>query len=375
MIASARREPPRAPVDSEPRSAPAAPTSDPRTQRAATAVITVVACAAACWVASALWTGLLVGVLTAFAVEPLFRRVVRLAPARPGLAAMVVLAPVAVGSTLVGAGVVAILARELIDGVESARDFVGAFLAGHLAGAAPSRALAAVGVTPALIAQRADRLAERAVELASGVLPGVVGSAASWLVGALVALVTAYFTLRDRRPLERRLEVLSPLHPATTRELLLEFRRIGRGTLVGSAIAAALQGALAALGFALGGVPRALLLGILTSAASLVPALGTLLVFVPVGVALVVAGRAGAGLFELAWGFLVTSSLVDYVLRPLLVGRESRSHPLLFLVGVIGGVEALGGAGLLAGPIVMAVFAAVLRIYRRDFVGGAEPPP
>lgn len=369
MIAPAR-EPPRVALDSEPPSALPTATSDARTQRVAVAVVAIAACAAAAWIAHALWTGLLVGVLTAFAVEPAYRRLLRRMPARPGLAAMIVLGPIAAGTVLLAAFVVAILARELIDGVAAARSLVDALLGGQLAGSSASRALAAVGLTPAALADRAARLTDGAAEIASGVLPAVVGSAFAWLVGALIALVTAYFTLRDRRPIERRLEELLPLHPAATRELLREFRRVGRGTLVGSAIAAATQGALATLGFALGGVDRALLLGVLTAAASLVPALGTMLVWIPAGLALVASGRVGAGVFELAWGVLVTSSLVDYVLRPALVGRESRSHPLLFLVGLLGGVEALGGAGLLAGPIVMAVFAAVLRIYRRELVGG-----
>jgi predicted PurR-regulated permease PerM len=359
VIAPVRRaEPPRPPLDSEPPSALPAATSDARTQRVAVAIVAIAAFAAAAWVAHALWTGLLVGVLTAFAVEPAYRRLARRMPRRPGLAAALVLGPVAAGTVLLAVFVVVILARELIDGVQAGRTFVDA--------------LEAVGVTPAVLAERAARLTDRAAELASGVIPAVVGSAFGWLVGALIALVTAYFTLRDRRPIERRLEELLPLHPAATRELLREFRRVGRGTLVGSAIAAATQGVLATLGYAIAGVERALLLGILTSAASLVPALGTMLVWIPAGLALVATGRVGAGVFELAWGVLVTSSLVDYVLRPALVGRESRSHPLLFLVGLIGGVEALGGAGLLAGPIVMAVFAAVVRIYRRELVGAGE---
>jgi hypothetical protein len=64
----------------------------------------------------------------------------------------------------------------------------------------------------------------------------------------------------------------------------------------------------------------------------------------------------------------VTTSLVDYILRPVLVGKESRSHPLLFLIGLIGGIEIFGGIGVLAGPLIMMFFASVLRIYRRDVV-------
>jgi predicted PurR-regulated permease PerM len=369
VIVGARRgEPIRQPLDSEPLSAPAPPAAGARTQRAAVAVVAIAAFAAAAWVASALWAGLLVGLLTAFAVEPAFRRLVRRYPTRRGLAAVLVVGVVALGVVALAAIVVVILADELVDGVRALRNTIAALTSGRPRDATLSRWLDAVGLTPAVLSERATRLTERAAELASGAVSVVLGSAFSWLAGALIALVTAYYTLRDRRPIERRLEQLLPLHPETTRELLQEFRRVGRGTLVGSALAALVQGVLAAIGFAIGGVGRALLLGILTAAASLVPALGTMLVWIPVGVVLVADGRVAAGVFELVWGVLVTSSMVDYVLRPVLVGRESRSHPLLFLVGLIGGVEVLGGIGILAGPLVMAFFASALRIYQREVV-------
>ena len=185
-------------------------------------------------------------------------------------------------------------------------------------------------------------------------------------------MLTAFYTLKDRRPIEHRVAQILPLHPHTTRELFDEFRKVGRGTLIGSALAGLVQGLFAAIGYAIVGVPGALLLGALTAVASLVPVVGTLLVWVPVGVSLILGGHVGAGVFELAWGVLVTTSLVDYVLRPLLVGQESRSHPLLFLIGLIGGVEALGAAGIVAGPIVMAFFASVLRIYRHEVVEPAR---
>lgn len=115
-------------------------------------------------------------------------------------------------------------------------------------------------------------------------------------------------------------------------------------------------------------MPRAALLGVITAVASFIPVLGTMLVWIPVGVVLLASGRVAAGIFELSWGVLVTTTLVDYVIRPVVVGRGSRSHPLVFLVGMIGGLEALGGVGVFAGPIVMAFFVSVLRIYRREVV-------
>ena len=92
----------------------------------------------------------------------------------------------------------------------------------------------------------------------------------------------------------------------------------------------------------------------------------------PVGIVLIATGHVGAGIFELAWGFVVTAGLVDYGLRPVLAGKESRSHSLLFIIGLLGGVEILGAAGALAGPIVMTLFASAIQIYRREVLDPAR---
>src|SRR5205085_2863776 len=99
-------------------------------------------------------------------------------------------------------------------------------------------------------------------------------------------------------------------------ELVDEFRKVGRGTLVGSVLAGLIQGGFATVGYALGGVPRSLLFGVLTAIVSFVPVVGTMLLWIPIGVGLILSGHVATGVFELLWGALVTTSLVDYVIRP-----------------------------------------------------------
>jgi predicted PurR-regulated permease PerM len=335
-------------------------------------VLVVLAFLAAAWVGSALWAGLLLGLLMAFTIEPWNRYLLLRWPQRRSLAAAmsVTFAALICAGVLVGLSV--ILTHELVDAVSALRDVARNASPGSVLSPSAQRRLEAVGITPAMVAERFAHLADRATEIASAVVSVVLGSTFSVFGGILLAFFTAYYTLRDQYPIERRLERILPLNPQITRELVDDFRRVGRGTLIGSVIAGLIQGGFAAAGFALGGVPRALLLGVLTAAASFVPVFGTLLVWVPVGIGLILSGHFAAGVFEIAWGVLVTTTLVDYVIRPAVVGRESRLHPLLFLIGVIGGVEILGGVGVIAGPIVMAFFVSVLRIYRRDVVDGGN---
>jgi predicted PurR-regulated permease PerM len=351
----------------DPVSGPVVPIVGVRFQRIALIVVVLLAFVAAAWVASELLGGLLLGVLTAFAVEPLHRRLLRTMPRRRALVSAITVIGIAL--ILLGCivGVSYLLGTEAVSAVAFLRD-----LSSHPLSPRATRTLGSVGITPEMLSQQALKLSDRAAELASTAVSGVLGSAFHWFAGTFIAMITAFYTLRDRQPIERRLAQILPLHPRTTRELVEEFRLVGRGTLVGSVLAGLTQGVLATVGYAIAGVPRALLLGVLTAAASLVPVLGTLLIWVPVGALLIVTGRPAAGVFSLVWGVLITTSLVDYVLRPIIAGRECRSHPLLFLIGLIGGVEVFGGVGIVAGPIVMTFFASALRIYRREVVDPAR---
>jgi predicted PurR-regulated permease PerM len=351
---------------------PITPVGGARTQRIALVVVVILSFLAAAWVASSLWAGLLIGLLTAFTIEPWYQRLVRRFPRRPGLIAGALVSVVALVCAGVLAGLSAILTREMLDAVAAVQERVRGFSFEDGVSPGVTRRLTALGLTPAQIGGRIAGLVDQATAAASHLAGAAVGSTLAILGGALIAFVTAYYTLKDSRPIERRLAEILPLHPATTRELLDEFRKVGRGTLIGSVLAALIQGAFAAAGYAIGGVSRAALLGVITAVASFIPVLGTMLVWIPVGIALLIEGRIAAGIFELIWGVLVTTTLVDYVIRPAVVGRGSRSHPLVFLIGMIGGLEVFGGVGVFAGPIVMAFFVSVLRIYRRELVKPAH---
>jgi predicted PurR-regulated permease PerM len=349
------------------------PLWDARIQRISVIVLAILATVAAAWVASELWAGLLLGLLTAYAVEPLHRWLLRRFPHRNSAAAALAVVFVAV----VVLGLLVLLAVFLVRELIAALDVVQRLAQQSMAsGGRPFRipsVLEALGVTHESIGARIDRLSDHAAEEVSRVLGVVLGSTFTLFASGLIAVATAFYALKDSHPVERRLAQILPLHPRTTRELITEFRLVGRATLIGSVVAGAIQGAFAALGFAIAGVPRAFLLGALTAVASLIPVLGTMIVWVPVGVILIATGHVAAGVFQFVWGALVVTTLVDYVIRPRVVGSESRSHTLLFLIGLIGGVELLGPMGIIAGPIIMALFVAVLRVYRREIVDAESP--
>jgi predicted PurR-regulated permease PerM len=229
--------------------------------------------------------------------------------------------------------------------------------------------LALIGISPDAIV---ERLRAAAGDIASG-SAAVAGTVASVTVGSLLglffALLTMHVVLRHWARIIATVAEVSPLRREDTRALLEEFRTVGRITLSGTVVTGVTQGALATIGFWVTGVPQPLFLGIATAIASLVPAVGTLLVWVPAGLYLLAVGSLGAGVVELAWGALVVVGFSDYVIRPRLVGDEGMPAILTFLA-LFGGLEVLGLPGLIAGPVLMALAVAVLRLYAREARGG-----
>jgi predicted PurR-regulated permease PerM len=163
-----------------------------------------------------------------------------------------------------------------------------------------------------------------------------------------------------------RVEVSLPLRRDYSHALFEEFRRTGRATLLGTIVTGLAQGALATLGYAICGVPRALFFGVATALASLIPAVGTMLVWIPIGLVLLFTGHVLGGVGMLVWGSLVIVALADYVIRPRLLRGEAEVPALITFASLFGGVEAFGLKGLILGPMLISLALAVLRIYARE---------
>jgi predicted PurR-regulated permease PerM len=194
----------------------------------------------------------------------------------------------------------------------------------------------------------------------------VAGATFASLLSFMFVILSMYFVLQNWSSLTRRAEIMLPLNPRDTRALFNEFRRVGRSVLLGTVLTGLAQGVLAGLGYFVTGVPEAAFLGALTAVASLMPGVGTLLVWVPAGIYLILTGHGGFGVALLLYGATVVVLVSDYVIRPFLVGRESEVPPLLTFIALFGGLEAFGLVGLILGPVIMALAVALLRIYERE---------
>ncbi len=184
----------------------------------------------------------------------------------------------------------------------------------------------------------------------------------SFMVALGVMLYLTYFLLRDGEMLAQRVADAAPLRKGQREALFSQFVIVIRATIKGSIIVAIVQGLIGGIVFWALGIQGALLWGVLMGAFSLLPAIGTAIIWAPVAIYLFATGAIWQGVVLVVCGALVIGS-VDNVLRPILVGRETRIPDYIVLISTLGGLEMFGFNGIVIGPVIAALFIATWNIF------------
>ncbi|MBT6690099.1 AI-2E family transporter [archaeon] len=179
-----------------------------------------------------------------------------------------------------------------------------------------------------------------------------------------VFLFTFYFATRDAENLGTYIRSLSPFSKPTETRLLQEFRGITNAIVFGQVLIGITQGLALGAGLFFLGVPNALVLTFMASLLSIIPILGSWLIWLPTSIYLLVSGQTFAGVFLLLYGALFVSS-IDNLLRPYLLSRRSTLPIALSLIGTIGGFLFFGIAGLVLGPLIIAYTLIIIEFYRQ----------
>lgn len=199
----------------------------------------------------------------------------------------------------------------------------------------------------------------------------VIGQGAfSFLMALGIMLYLTFFLLRDGEVLSRRVIDTTPLNAARRQALIDQFVVVIRATIKGSIIVAIVQGLIGGVVFWALGIEGALLWGVLMGIFSLIPAIGTGLVWVPVTIYLFATGAAIKALILIFCGIFVIG-MVDNVLRPILVGRDTRMPDYVVLISTLGGIELFGFSGIVIGPVIAALFIAAWNINSGISVDGS----
>jgi predicted PurR-regulated permease PerM len=183
-----------------------------------------------------------------------------------------------------------------------------------------------------------------------------------FVVGFFIMLYLLFFFLRDGSELARKVRAAIPLEDNQKRRLQLKFNRVVRATVKGSLLVSITQGALGGLIFWFLDIPSVLLWAVLMAFLSLLPAVGAGIVWVPVAAYFLLSGAIWQGTVLALFGVFVIG-LVDNILRPILVGKDTKMPDYLILISTLGGLAIFGLNGFVIGPLIAALFMSSWAIF------------
>jgi len=176
-----------------------------------------------------------------------------------------------------------------------------------------------------------------------------------FFVSFFVMIYLLFFLIRDGKELVARIRKAIPLSETQKRRLFSKFTRVVRATVKGNIVVAVTQGVLGGIIFAVLGIPSASLWGVLMALLSLLPAVGAGLIWTPVAIYFLMSGAVWQGIILTLYGVLVIG-LVDNILRPILVGKDTKMPDYVVLISTLGGLALFGLNGFVIGPLIAALF-------------------
>jgi predicted PurR-regulated permease PerM len=306
--------------------------------------------------------------LLAFMLQPANNKLLARWPTKPGLAAGVLSA----GALVVVAGPITIFVFAFL---RQATELLTRFQAQASERKLPALQLVLeLAPVQALLAKAGEftslsktQIVAEATEAAQGALQQVASLGGTVVLGAFnvitqfgLTLFLLFFFLRDGRGMLQLGIRLVPMARARKDDLARTLGGVTRAVVLGTLVTSVVQGTLVGIGFAIAGLPSPLVFGAVGAMASLIPVVGTALVWVPAAITLVAQGQSGWALFLVLWSVILVAGS-DNVIRPLIISGRSNASTLLVFVGLLGGLSVFGFAGIFMGPVVLTLVATLLQ--------------
>ena len=316
------------------------------------------------WILRPFYGAVLWGIILAIMFTPLYRRLSRRLHQRRTLAALLTLLIILVLVILPLTLLTALLVQEGVSTYEritSGELNMGRYFQ-QVFDALPSwvtNLLDRVGLTSlGRVQARLSAGLTKSLEFLAGQALNLGQNALNFIVSAFVMLYLLFFLLRDGDRLVQRIKNAIPLRAEQQRALASRFTIVIRATVKGNLVVALIQGALGGIIFWLLGVHAPVLWGALMTVLSLLPAVGAAVVWLPVAIYFLATGATWQAIILTAYGALVIG-LVDNILRPILVGKDTKLPDYLVLISTLGGIAVFGLNGFVLGPVIAAIFVAV----------------
>ena len=214
-----------------------------------------------------------------------------------------------------------------------------------------------------------DLLSKANINAAISLLPRfgqfLMGSITSFVINVVVLLFVLYFMLIGGRKMESYIADLLPFNRRNKRDILKEFNMVVKSNAIGVPLLAIIQGAIAMLGYVIFGAPAPVLWGIVSCFATIIPVVGTAVVWIPLALYLGTTGSWGAAIGLSLYCIIIVSN-ADNVIRSFLVKRMADTHPLITIFGVVIGLSLFGFMGVIFGPLLLAIFALCVQIFKEE---------
>ncbi len=187
-----------------------------------------------------------------------------------------------------------------------------------------------------------------------------------------VVLFVMFFLFRDGKILVNKIERIMPLKSKHRKHVFKKLNDMTYAVVYGSIIIAIIQGTLGGIGFLIFGLPSPLLFGVVMIFASLIPYIGSSIIWFPAALILIFNGYINLettpiikGILLILYGIFIVGT-IDNVLKPKIIGDKGGLHPVLVLLGVVGGLSFLGFIGIIVGPIILAMLVTFIKIYEEE---------
>ena len=193
-----------------------------------------------------------------------------------------------------------------------------------------------------------------------------MGGAARGTLNLVIALLGLYYLLIAAEDVWPRVKRFLPFTDDDSEEMRVKFYEVTMATALGVVVVAVVQGVLVGIAFAVLGLPNPIVWGTITAIASVLPLVGSALVWLPGTIVLFATGHPGQAIGLAIFGFVVVSN-IDNVMRPMVSRKVGNLHPLTTLLGAFAGIEYIGLIGVLLGPLAITWFFELLMIYDKEY--------
>ncbi|UZE94141.1 MAG: AI-2E family transporter [Candidatus Pacearchaeota archaeon] len=188
-------------------------------------------------------------------------------------------------------------------------------------------------------------------------------NAPQFFIQLFITFFVMFYFLKEGKSILKYVREILPFSSEVNEKLIKRSQDVAHATIYGQIIIGIIQGITAGIGFYIFGAPSPLFFTILATLLSILPFVGSWLVWFPLGLIMIAAGDVTSGILMMVFGFVIVST-IDDIVKPFIVGKRARINPLIVLIGMLGGLVMIGPIGLIVGPIILEYLLIFMELYR-----------